>query len=59
MITAAHWNTSVRRKEIRAEVSPSFSAVKKEEPKMAKPENRKATEKMAKAWAVMSSSSGS
>lgn len=33
------WNTKVLRKEISAEVSPSFKAVKKEEPKMANPEN--------------------
>ena len=53
MSTAAHWKTSVRRKEIRAEVSPSLRAVKKEEQKMENPENRKETEKMAKARAVM------
>ena len=39
--TAAHWNTRVRRNEISAEVRPSFRAVKKEEPKMASPENKK------------------
>ena len=43
--TARHSNTSVRRKEIRAEVNPSFRAVKKEEPKIASPENRKEKEK--------------
>ena len=57
--TARHWNTSVRRKEIRAEVNPSFRAVKKEEPKMAIPENRKEKENMAKARTVMFISSGS
>ena len=31
MSTAATWKTSVRAKEMRAEVSPSFRAVKKEE----------------------------
>ena len=35
------WKSSVRRKEISADVSPSFRAVKKEEPKMAKPAKRK------------------
>ena len=58
-VTARHWNTSVRRKEIRAEVSPSFRAVKKDEPKIAIPENKKEKEKMAKARTVMASSSGS
>ena len=33
-MTAALWNTSVRRKEMMAEVTPSFSAVKKLEAKM-------------------------
>lgn len=47
--TAEIWNTKVRRKEISAEVNPSFNAVKKEEPNMAKPENKKEKEKMAKA----------
>ena len=36
-ITAPNWNTRVRRKEIIAEVTPSFSAVKKPEAKMAYP----------------------
>ena len=58
-VTARHWNTSVRRKEIMAEVIPSLRAVKKEEPKMASPENKKVKEKMAKARTVMPSSSGS
>ena len=57
--TAEIWNTKVRRKEIRAEVSPSFKAVKKEEPNMANPENKKEKEKIAKAWAVISRSSAS
>ena len=30
--TAPTWNTSVRRKAMMAEVSPSFRAVKKDEP---------------------------
>ena len=39
--TAEHWKMKVRKKEISAEVTPSPRAVKKEEPKIAKPENRK------------------
>lgn len=39
--TAKTWNTSVREEEISAEVRPSLRAVKKPEPKMAKPEKRK------------------
>ena len=35
--TAATWNKRVRRKEITAEVSPSFNAVKNPDPKIAKP----------------------
>jgi hypothetical protein len=41
--TAATWNSNERRKEISAEVRPSLSAVKKEEPKIAIPEKRKDT----------------
>ena len=37
--TASTWNTSVRKKAISADTRPSLSAVKKEQPKMAKPEN--------------------
>ena len=33
-MTAAIWNTSVRKKEMMADVNPSFSAVKKPEKKM-------------------------
>lgn len=39
------WNTSVRRKEIAAEMKPLFSAVKNDEAKILKPANRKAKEK--------------
>ena len=31
-MTAANWNTSVRRNEISAEIKPLFNAVKKDEP---------------------------
>ena len=44
--TAATWNKRVRRKEITAEVSPSFNAVKNPDPKIAKPAKRKENEKM-------------
>ena len=50
---------SVRRKEIRAEVSPSFRAVKKPEAKMAKPANRKDKAKIWKASMVISVNSRS
>ena len=53
------WNTKVLRKEISAEVSPSFKDVKKEEPKMANPENKKEKEKTEKAWAVRARSPAS
>ena len=46
--TAATSNTSVRKNEISAEVSPSFSAVKKPEPNTAKPMNKKDSAKMRK-----------
>ena len=49
------WNTKV----LSAEVSPSFKAVKKEEPKMANPENKKEKEKTEKAWAVRARSPAS
>ena len=39
-ITAAVWKTSVLKKEMSAEVSPSLRAVKNPESKMAKPANR-------------------
>ena len=35
------WKTNVRRKEITAEVRPSLRAVKKPEPKIVNPMNRK------------------
>ena len=40
MSTAAIWNTSVRKNEMSAEVSPSPSAVKNDEPKIENPESR-------------------
>ena len=54
--TAATWNTSVRKNDISAEVSPSFSAVKNEEPKIEKPENRNENEKIANACFVTANS---
>ena len=42
--TNATWNTSVRKNEISADVSPSFSAVKKEEPKIGIPQSRNENE---------------
>ena len=51
--TAATWNTSVLRNEINADVSPSFNAVKNEEPKIENPENRNENEKIANACFVI------
>ena len=39
--TASIWKTSVRRKDTAAEIAPLFSAVKKDEMKMLKPEMSK------------------
>ena len=58
-ITAAIWKTSVRIKDITADVSPSFNAVKKEEPNTEKPESRKENEKIENAWFVILKSSAS
>ena len=44
--TAAIWNTKVRKNDIVAEIRPLFSAVKKDEPKMARPAKRKEKEKI-------------
>ena len=52
MSTARISKTNVRKKEIVAEVMPSLSAVKNEEPKMAKPEKRNEQEKIGNAWIV-------
>ena len=46
MITANVWNTRVRIKDIIAETMPLLSAVKKPEPQIAIPENKKENEKM-------------
>lgn len=43
--TAAIWNTSVRKNDMSAEISPLFSAVNIDEPNMDIPANRKETEK--------------
>ena len=40
MSTEAVWNTSVRRKEIAAEINPFSSAVKNDEAKILKPANK-------------------
>ena len=52
--TAIVWNTSVRIKDIIPLVKPSFNAVKNDEPKMPKPENRKEKPYMKKAYLVIS-----
>ena len=57
IMTAATWITSVRRKAMAADVSPSLRAVKNEEPKIANPENRNETENMEKACTVISNNS--
>ena len=57
--TAAIWNTSVRKNEISAEVSPSPSAVKNDEPKIENPESRNENEKIENACAVISKSPSS
>ena len=59
MSTAAIWNTSVRRKEISALVTPSPSAVKKEEAYTLKPMMTKLRAYSRKARLVRASSSGS
>ena len=51
---AASWNTNVLKKDMTAEVTPSFSAVKKDEPYMAKPENKKEKENITKPSKVRS-----
>lgn len=56
---AATWNTKVRRKEIAAETPPLLNAVKKDDPKIGYPENRKEKEKIEKARTVKSISPAS
>ena len=46
------WNTSVRKNEIAAEISPLPSAVKNDEAKMLKPANKNAKENSRNAWHV-------
>lgn len=53
-ITAATCSTKVLKKEISAEVRPSLSAVKKDEPKIAKPANKNEKEKILKPLTVRS-----
>ena len=45
-ITAAIWKTNVLKNDMTAEIRPLLSAVKNDEPKMAKPAKRKLNEKM-------------
>ena len=52
-ITAALWKTSVRRKDISAEVRPSLSAVKNEDANMLNPANRNENENMRKLCSVI------
>ena len=56
MRTAMHWKTNVRKKEMSAEISPSFNAVKKDAPQMEKPDSKKENEKIVKACTVISMS---
>ena len=56
--TAAVWNNSVRKNEIMADTGPLFSAVKKEEPKIANPVNKKAKEQYINAVFVISNRAG-
>ena len=44
--TAADCNTNVLKKEIKAEIGPLLRAVKKDDPKIAKPVKRKENEQM-------------
>lgn len=55
-MTAAHWNTSVRKNEMSSEVSPSLSAVKNDEPKIENPESRNENENILNARTVISRS---
>ena len=57
--THSVWNTSVRRKEIAAEIAPLLSAVKNDEVKMLKPAIRNENANRQKAWRVISNSSAS
>ena len=52
MRTEAVWNTSVRKKEIAAEISPLPSAVKNDEANILKPANKNANENSRNAWQV-------
>ena len=52
MTTADIWNTNVLKKEMSADTSPLFSAVKNEEPNIAIPANRKEKANIEKALTV-------
>ena len=56
--TAKVWNKSVRKNEIIADTGPLLSAVKKEEPKIAKPVNKNAKEQYKNAVFVISNRAG-
>ena len=56
--TAATWNNSVRIKEIIADTSPLFKAVKKDDAKILAPANKNPNEKMKKPRTVICSKSG-
>ena len=50
---AATWKTRVLKNEINAETSPSFSAVKNDEPKIENPASKKQKAKIKNAWRVI------
>ena len=56
--TVTDWKTSVRKKEMTADTGPLFSAVKKDEPKIAVPVKRKAKEQYKNPVFVISKSDG-
>ena len=58
-ITAATWKTSVLKNEIIAEIGPLFSAVKNDEPYIAKPEKINEKEQTRNACLVSSKTSKS
>ena len=59
IISDDNWNTSVRKKEIAAEITPFPSAVKNEEPQMLKPKIKNMVEYMRKPRTVMANNSAS
>lgn len=59
IITAAIWNTSVRKNDIAADTAPFESAVKNDDEKILKPESTNENAKILNAWHVKSASSSS